>query len=240
MSTSATSPQRVYAVLGGSNPAVVSNPPFLAGSHTAPIMPIVIKCTSTAEANAAMGLQPLFRRFNCHKVDEEPEVFAKALLRARDIPDLFAAQGPFYAVWRGKTQRAIYVKDFIEVEKQIHDYSYPKWRKFASITEALVFMVMKGDPDKTLALINASRIVDTVYGSTSGLPEYAIYNVGKHASRYLGAHGYTQDTITEIERIWSTSETADEFVDSLVLYGMAATEVRWLWDLTQHSDNCGY
>ncbi|KAJ7128191.1 hypothetical protein C8R43DRAFT_957675 [Mycena crocata] len=216
-------------------------------------MPIVIKCTSTAEANAAMGLQPLFRRFNCHKVDEEPEVFAKALLRQEIFPTCLRHKGPFM----------LFGEDFIEVEKQIHDYSYPKWRKFASITEALVFMVMKGDPDKTLALINASHfaeiytyqktsslvhshirgftgIVDTVYGSTSGLPEYAIYNVGKHASRYLGAHGYTQDTITEIERIWSTSETADEFVDSLVLYGMAATEVRWLWDLTQHSDNCGY
>jgi hypothetical protein len=75
-------------------------------------MPIVIKCNSTAEANAAYGLQAVFKRLKCDMADEAPEAFSKALFAtAQTISDLFATQGPFYAVYNGKSQRAIYVRN---------------------------------------------------------------------------------------------------------------------------------
>lgn len=83
-------------------------------------------------------------------------------------------------------------------------------------------------------------IVDTIYGSTSADPNYITYGIGKHASHYLQAHGYTKATITDIVAIWSASTTPDEFLDHLVPRGMPATEVRWLWDLIRHDDNCGF
>lgn len=83
-------------------------------------------------------------------------------------------------------------------------------------------------------------IVDTIYGSTSADPNYTTYGIGKHASHYLQAHGYTKATITDIVTIWSASGTPDEFLDHLVPRGMPATEVQWLWDLIRHDDNCGF
>jgi hypothetical protein len=82
-------------------------------------------------------------------------------------------------------------------------------------------------------------IIDTIYGSTSATPNYTLNTLGKHASHYLGAHGYTNPTITEIEKIWSACTTLDEFTNQLTTLGMAATESHWLWDLIHH-DDCGY
>ena len=83
-------------------------------------------------------------------------------------------------------------------------------------------------------------IIDTIYGSTSAAPHYVSYDLGKHASHYLQAHGYTEATISEIERLWTASKTVDDFTDHLVPLGMAVTEVTWLWDLIHHDDDCGF
>lgn len=74
-------------------------------------MPIVVKCNSVAEANAAFGLQNVFKRLNHETADENPQRFAQALAGSNQISDLFATPGPFYAVWGGKTEQAIYVRN---------------------------------------------------------------------------------------------------------------------------------
>ncbi|KAJ6453272.1 hypothetical protein DFH09DRAFT_1117382 [Mycena vulgaris] len=196
--------EKVYTVLGGSNPGVFARP------RSSPIMPIIIKCCSTAEANAAFGLQPVFKRLNYEKADEDPEAFARALAGSTQIPDLFATQGPFYAVYHGKTERAIYVRNFKPVQDQIHDNMYAKYHRFETIKDALVYMVLKGDRQR-MEKLNApgkkssmptpkpkiiyshlrdfTGIVDTIYGSTSGTLEYTLHDLGKHASYYLESHG---------------------------------------------------
>lgn len=83
-----------------------------------------------------------------------------------------------------------------------------------------------------------SGIVGIVYGSTTSAPTYQSYNLGRHASYYLQSHGYDELTIEEIQKLWAQSGDVEEFVRLLTSRGMAATEVRWLWDLIKHDDNC--
>ncbi|KAJ7082615.1 hypothetical protein C8R43DRAFT_1169716 [Mycena crocata] len=260
---------KVYVVLGGSSPGVFARPP---------IMPIIIKCTSVPEANAAAGLQKVFNKLDCQNAEGNPEAFAVALAQSNQISDLFATQGPFYAVYNGKSERAIYVRDFSAVEAQVHDHLFAKHHRFESIKDALAYMVLKGNLAKMKELglytsksdlstsksgqsTSAARhtdlehlktrmvysyvrdytgIIDTIYGKTSSPPEYPLHALGKHAGYYLEAHGYTQDTITGIEGIWSESSNVDEFIDLLAPSGMATTEIRWLWDLIRHDDDCGF
>ncbi|KAJ6517028.1 hypothetical protein DFH09DRAFT_1099209 [Mycena vulgaris] len=108
-------------------------------------MPIVIKCTSGAEANTALGLQPVFKKLGCETADEHPREFASALMASNQISDIFATTGSFYAVYKGKTERAIYVRNFSDVEKQIHNNHWAKHHRFETLKEALVYMVFKGD-----------------------------------------------------------------------------------------------
>lgn len=89
-------------------------------------------------------------------------------------------------------------------------------------------------------------ITDTIYGSTSGAPHYSKYPLGKHAGYYLQAHGYTHNSILEIEKVYfqtvdtNGSSNADKFVELLSPQGMATTEILWLWDLIRHDDDCGF
>jgi hypothetical protein len=85
---------------------------------------------------------------------------------------------------------------------------------------------------------NLSGIIDTIYGTTSELPHYQPHEIGRHASYYLQAHGYGMDSINLIALIWAKNDTVDKFVDAIGAFGMAATEIRWLWDLIQHDDDC--
>ncbi|KAJ7698916.1 hypothetical protein B0H17DRAFT_1129470 [Mycena rosella] len=140
--------ERLYAVLGGDNPAVVQIPQ----SWTAPVMPIIIKCTGEEEGKHMLNLQQVFEGLNHHEVDSKPEIFAKAIMDSTEINKLLTMKGPFYAVYRGKTQRAIYVRNYAEVENQVHNYTYPKFHRFESIKEALVYMVLKGDISRMKAL----------------------------------------------------------------------------------------
>ncbi|KAJ7690404.1 hypothetical protein B0H17DRAFT_1134423 [Mycena rosella] len=139
---------QLYAVLGGDNPAVVQIPQ----SRTAPVMPIIIKCTSEEEGKHMLNLQQVFEGLNHHEVDSKPEIFAKAIMDSTEINELVTMKGPFYAVYRGKTQRAVYVRNYAEMENQVHDYTYPKFHRFESIKEALVYMVLKGDITRMKAL----------------------------------------------------------------------------------------
>jgi hypothetical protein len=72
-------------------------------------MPIVIKCRSVEEARTALGIQQIFVHLKHYDVETSPETFAKALSASNQITEQFTASGPFYAVYRGKTHRAIYV-----------------------------------------------------------------------------------------------------------------------------------
>ncbi|KAJ7166365.1 hypothetical protein C8R43DRAFT_192860 [Mycena crocata] len=136
---------KVYVVLGGSSPGVFARPPFLSHATSSPIMPIIIKCTSVPEANAAAGLQKVFNKLDCQNAEGNPEAFAVALAQSNQISDLFATQGPFYAVYNGKSERAIYVRDFSAVEAQVHDHLFAKHHRFESIKDALAYMVLKGN-----------------------------------------------------------------------------------------------
>ncbi|KAJ6521410.1 hypothetical protein B0H19DRAFT_1068725 [Mycena capillaripes] len=262
----------VYTVLGGTNPGVVARPPFLSGHKDAPIMPIVIKSTNAAEATAALDLHKIFQRLDVDKVEEQPDAFARAIAGSGQISDIYATSGPFYAVYRGKTERAIYVRNFKpDVEAQVHDNNFAKYHRFESIKEALVYMVLKGNlqrmrdlglyvakdssastyssPKKALQnqpktmiidshIRDFTGIINTIYGSTT-TPTYKLYTLGKHAGYYLQAHGYTETTIQEIQKLWANSADVDTFIEHLTSRGMPAAEIRWLWDLIRHDDNCG-
>ncbi|KAJ7688656.1 hypothetical protein B0H16DRAFT_1487329 [Mycena metata] len=71
--------------------------PLLSGAKYCPIIPIIIKATTAAEANAALGLQAIFKRIGLGKVETDPDGFARSLAASNQISDM------------GKTQRAIYV-----------------------------------------------------------------------------------------------------------------------------------
>ncbi|KAJ6450340.1 hypothetical protein C8R47DRAFT_1230301 [Mycena vitilis] len=261
----------VYTILGGKSPGVAARAPFLSRAREAPIMPIVIKSTNSAEAQAALGLDPILKRLHVDTVDQQPETVAVAIAHSDQISDVFAPRGPFYAVYNGKTERAIYVRNFTpDVQAQVHDHLYAKHHRFESIKEALVYMVLKGNLQKMqeLGLYPNSKptsptapvqegfqkqkktgpidshirdfagILNTVYGSTTA-PAYKLYNLGKHAGYYLQAHGYTEPIILQIEEIYLEAKDVESFVKSLTSQGMAAAEVRWLWDLIRHDDNCG-
>ncbi|KAJ7016999.1 hypothetical protein C8F04DRAFT_1339618 [Mycena alexandri] len=270
---------RVYTVLGGRNPGVLSRPPLLSGAKDAPVMPIIIKSTTTAEANAALGLQPILKNLGLDSVEADPDAFAQSLATSNQISDVFTTAGPFYAVYRGKTQRAIYVRKFKDVEEQIHDNQYAVYHRFEFIKDALVYMVLrgnvprmrllglypKGTTDKKgsdastssqpashaqasqksspMKLVDSymrdlSGIVGIIYGSTTSAPTYQSYDLGRHTSYYLQAHGYDESAIEEIQKLWAQSDDVEKFVELLTSRGMAATEVRWLWDLIRHDENC--
>ncbi|KAJ7210622.1 hypothetical protein C8J57DRAFT_1257187 [Mycena rebaudengoi] len=249
-----------YAVLGGDTPEVVGRPPFLARSRTSPIMPIIIKCTSKAEANSALDLHKIFKKNNHTQADQQPEVFAKALAESLQISDLFATTGSFYAIYNGKSERVIIVRNYADVVAQVHGYQFAKFRKFETIKDAIIYMVLKGDLEKmrTLGLLDTKSgtdnktttkifshirdftgIIDTIYGITEDAPAYPSQRIGRHAGYYLHSHGYTSDTIEDITKIWANSPDVEEFVGALGDRGMPATEVRWLWDLIRHDDDCG-
>ncbi|KAJ7185966.1 hypothetical protein C8R46DRAFT_1025887 [Mycena filopes] len=227
-----------YTVLGGAKPAVVQTPPFLSQSHTSPRMPIVFKCTNQDEAMLVLKLQPVLEQLHHHKVDEAPDIFAKKL-SVMDDKIVSTIPGPFYAVYRGKTQQAIFVGNYSDVETQVHDYMPAKFRRFETIKDAMVYMVLKGDIEKMqeLGLYPSGKskprsaqasitrvyshirslagIIDSIYGTTSTAPEYTVHQIGRHASRYLQAHGYMEEAIDSIATVWAGSKSVEEFVDSL-------------------------
>ena len=74
-------------------------------------MPIVIKCTSAEEAKTALSLHDILCQLH-YDIETDSEMFAKALAAASDWSiAAFMFNGPFYAVYRGKTTRAIYVQN---------------------------------------------------------------------------------------------------------------------------------
>lgn len=128
-----------------------------------PILPIVIKCNTPDEAKRALTLQGVFELLGSEK---DPEAFAAAIARSDQISDLFSA-GPFYPVYEGKDDRAIYRNLFVaypfsyfkrpndrssDVSNQVHGQFYPKYRKFLSIKDALVYMVLRGNFTKMKVL----------------------------------------------------------------------------------------
>ncbi|KAJ7256721.1 hypothetical protein C8J57DRAFT_1235585 [Mycena rebaudengoi] len=231
-----------YTVLGGNTPEVVDSPPFLTRSMTSPIMPIIIKCTSRAEANAALDLHKIFKQNNHTQADHEPEVFARALADSLQISDLNSSISA-------------------DVENQVHGYRWAKFHCFDNIKDAIIYMVLKGDIERMemLGLLDTTStnkinkttsnvfshirdftgIIATIYGITTNTPIYPTQKIGRHAGYYLLSHGYTADTIADITKIWADSNNIDQFVETMGSRGMPATEVRWLWDLIRHDDDCG-
>jgi hypothetical protein len=100
---------------------------------------------------------------------------------------------------------------------------------------------MKQPPVRVYSHIrDLTGIIDSIYGTTSVPPSFNTHEIGRHASYYLQAHGYMQETIDHIALVWMNSADVDEFVETLNVSGMAATEIRWLWDLIRHADDCGF
>ncbi|KAJ7192143.1 hypothetical protein C8J57DRAFT_1548074 [Mycena rebaudengoi] len=141
-----------YTIIGGSVPEVVDKPPALLRTAISSVLPIVIKCTSKAEANAALDLHKVFQYHKHSQADQQPETFAKAIAASVQVTDLFATTGPFYAVYNGKTESAIYVRNLSDAEKQVLDYPHANAHWFGSIKDALVYMILQGDMNKMQAL----------------------------------------------------------------------------------------
>ncbi|KAJ7031786.1 hypothetical protein C8F04DRAFT_1262644 [Mycena alexandri] len=285
---------RVYAVIGGASPGTHVQSPFLTDGSCSPILPIIIKCTTSAEATAACDIHNVLKR-NTADAQDQSEAFAKSVAASRQIPELFTTSGPFYAVCKGR-KRGIYVSTCeLETDDGLPDPK-PGCHAFVDIKEALVYMILKGNIEKMKELGLYSRagvpsgrtmytnvrsraestlgheqiphsgarpapqstegqrvrpiyshirdftgIIDTIYGSSSAPLVCLSYGLGKHAGYYLQAHGYTDSTIKKIEEIWMRSgSSVDTFVDLLSAHGVAATEGRWLWDMINHDDDCGF
>ncbi|KAJ7898785.1 hypothetical protein B0H13DRAFT_804679 [Mycena leptocephala] len=137
--------EKVYAVIGGTTPGVHGQPPFLVGSSSSPIFPIVIKCNSNAQANEACGIHTIFESLGYHTAEKHPDAFAMAIASS-GVAEVFQTNGPFYAVYRGR-ERGIFL-NYPDVEAQVHDFIHPRFRKFENIRDALVYMILKGDVTK--------------------------------------------------------------------------------------------
>jgi hypothetical protein len=76
-------------------------------------MPIVIKCTNEEEAKTAFNLQQVFvgGTLDYRQAESAPELFAQAIIHSTQITNVFNIAGPFHAVYRGRTEKAIYVRD---------------------------------------------------------------------------------------------------------------------------------
>ncbi|KAJ7447385.1 hypothetical protein B0H11DRAFT_1929744 [Mycena galericulata] len=249
---------KVYVVVGGSNSGVYEQSPHLSAASGSPILPIVIKCKTHQEAKTAAGLHAVFEQLGSETAQDNPQDFAKAIANSNHISPLFPSGAPFYAVYVGKNERAIYLK-FSDFEHQVHGQFSPKYAHFRSIKQALVYMVLQGNEgqmkrlglyggltflvmhskltpvvDNPSTSVSAGEpprstprpifshirdfagITGTIYGSTSGSPAYTQYDqLGKHAAHYLQAHGYTAETIEEIQSIWLSCKDVDEFVGLL-------------------------
>ncbi|KAJ7199090.1 hypothetical protein C8J57DRAFT_1262047 [Mycena rebaudengoi] len=224
-----------YTLIGGASAKVVDKLPVKPNTATKFILPIAIKCTSRAEANSALDLHKIFKHYNSTQAEENPELFAKAIAGSTQISDSFATSGPFYAVYDGKTESAIYVRGFSDAETQVQNLHIAKLGRFESIKDALVFMILKGDLERMVHLGLYPKP-----SNTASSPTYAPHKIGRHAGYYLHAHGYTATTIEEITQLWANCDDVEAFIEVLGSRGMAATEVRWLWDLIRHDDDCGF
>ncbi|KAJ7101580.1 hypothetical protein C8R43DRAFT_963962 [Mycena crocata] len=213
---------KVYVVLGGSSPGVFARPPFLSHATSSPIMPIIIKCTSVPEANAAAGLQK--------NAEGNPEAFAVALAQSNQISDLLLLKVHFMLSTMENQKEQSMSGTYLSTSKSGQSTSAARHTDLEHSKTRMVYSYVR----------DYTGIIDTIYGKTSSPPEYPLHALGKHAGYYLEAHGYTQDTITGIEGIWSESSNVDEFIDLLAPSGMATTEIRWLWDLIRHDDDCGF
>jgi hypothetical protein len=140
--------------------------PHLTSIQPVPIVPIVVKCTSRAEANAALRLDPLLKGLGGDNI-EDREKFAQAIAESPTvIADTFACPGPFYAIYNGKTGRAIFVRPdgqvFLllwfsfedltvyrdTVNREVHNHFYAKYHKFTLMKHALIYMVLEGKFDR--------------------------------------------------------------------------------------------
>ncbi|KAJ7261220.1 hypothetical protein C8J57DRAFT_1232765 [Mycena rebaudengoi] len=188
------------------------------------------KGTNTTEVNAALDLHKVFQYHKHSQADQQPETFAKLIGASVQVADLFATTGPFYVVYNGKTESAIYVQNLSDAEKQVLDCPHANAHWFWSIKDASGYMILQGDMNKIKALAfvpsnnthgfeksklhqsgtqpifshiwDLSGIIDTIYG-TNKIPEYPQHQIGWHASYYLHAHGYTASSIDEIASIWA-------------------------------------
>ncbi|KAJ7285548.1 hypothetical protein C8J57DRAFT_1215958 [Mycena rebaudengoi] len=188
------------------------------------------KGTNTTEVNAALDLHKVFQYHKHSQADQQPETFAKLIGASVQVADLFATTGPFYVVYNGKTESAIYVRNLSDAEKQVLDCPHANAHWFWSIKDASGYMILQGDMNKIKALAfvpsnnthgfeksklhqsgtqpifshirDLSGIIDTIYG-TNKIPEYPQHQIGWHASYYLHAHGYTASSIDEIASIWA-------------------------------------
>ncbi|KAJ7500688.1 hypothetical protein B0H11DRAFT_1908568 [Mycena galericulata] len=104
---------KVYAVVGGSNSGVYNRSPHLSAASGSPILPIVIKCNTHGEAKKAAGLHAVLEHLRSETAQDNPQDFAKAIANSNHILPLFPSGGPFYAVYSGKNERAIYLNLFV-------------------------------------------------------------------------------------------------------------------------------
>ncbi|KAJ7898761.1 hypothetical protein B0H13DRAFT_2664483 [Mycena leptocephala] len=195
--------EKVYAVIGGATPAVYGQTPFLTGSSSSPTLPIVIKCNNNAQANEACSIHTIFESLNCRTAEKQPDAFAMAIARS-------SITEPSSGDWGANPQAS-------STREQI-----PRRRAREDQTTRPIFSHVR----------DLTGVINTIYGSTSGPPMYRSYELGKLASQYLQAHGFTESAIKEIQDIWARSEgNVESFVALLSPRGMAATEIRWLWDI---------
>ncbi len=105
--------------------------PHLTTIQPVPIMPIVVKCINRAEADAAFRLNPLLKGLGGDN-KEDGEKFARAIAASPTvIADTFACPGPFYAIYIGRSARAIYVRP----DPQVFSVLWFFWRSISLSTE---------------------------------------------------------------------------------------------------------
>ncbi|KAK7008491.1 hypothetical protein R3P38DRAFT_2791399 [Favolaschia claudopus] len=98
-----------YTVLGGTNYGVTPYYPSLDRRLNSAV-PIVIKCKDAQEAQTAFQLHSILVQLGLNTADSGPELVAQNISQSEQISKVFPAGGPFYAVYNGKTERAIYVR----------------------------------------------------------------------------------------------------------------------------------
>ncbi|KAJ7235934.1 hypothetical protein C8J57DRAFT_1248037 [Mycena rebaudengoi] len=163
-------------------------------------MPILIKCTSKAGANAALDLHKIFKKNNHLQADHQPEVFARALVESLQFQTCLQHQAHFMCS---------------DVETQVHGYMWAKFHWFDTIKDTIIYMVLKGDIEKMqmLGLLDSpiagstkttnntpshirdfTGIIDTIYGITTNAPTYPKQNIGRHAG--ILAQTYPEYTLS--------------------------------------------
>ncbi|KAG1869963.1 hypothetical protein F4604DRAFT_1926745 [Suillus subluteus] len=129
-----------WAVIGGKDPGIFRQQPFITGGFRSAPFPIAIKCHNHTQAtNVLSTLQPLMKKIS---QDTSPTDAARIFYKSPGAASLFnGTVTKFYVVVVGH-ESGIYLQ-WDECQEAVNGFSSPCFKKVESLPSALEFLITK-------------------------------------------------------------------------------------------------